>query len=156
MTNVKFKAGDKVYFPAVSSSVLILKESDAGGPSCPFEVMGYTFTVGGKHSPDNFAPALFHASEGNHKKLEALTGLQFEKPREVPTNADIIQAMFARGDKFIMCYVSDYHEVPDHCCSRRVIDGYDPDSYFPFTVKDEAGWKYATPIDSRGNRITEL
>lgn len=156
MTNVQFKAGDKVYFPTVSTSVLILKESDKDGRSYPFEVIGYTFTKDGKLLTSDIRPSLFHATEENRKKLQDFYGERFEEPRIEPPNAKIVKGMIANGFKFIICYVSDTVENPDHNCRKAIVSGYDESSLFPFMVEDEAGWKYATPIDNHGNRITEL
>lgn len=156
MTDVIFKAGDKVYFPAASSSVLILKESDVDGPSYPFEVMGYTFTKYGDRLTSDVRPSIFHATEENRKKLQDFYGERFDEPQVEPPNAKIVKGMIANGFKFIICYVSDTVETPDHNCRKAIVEGYDEDSLFPFMVDGEAGWKYATPIDCRGNRIVEL
>lgn len=150
-----FKPGDKVYYPAKSNRIYTVRDRKKDG-DFPFEVDGYSFTVDGKRQSTDFMPSIFLATDDNRHQLQDLTGSWFEIPLKVPTNADIIKEMLERGDKYVMCYVSDTCEVPDHCCKPRVIDGYDPDSPFPFTVKDEPGWKYATPIDNRGNPITKL
>lgn len=155
MTDVIFKAGDKVYYPARSSSVLTVVEENIGG-CYPLRVMGETFTKDGRHLDEDLRPSLFHATEENHKKLQDFYGERFEEPRVEPPNANIVKEMLANGTKFIVCYVSDMVENPDHNCRKAIIEGYDESSLFPFMGEDEAGWKYATPIDSRGNRITKL
>lgn len=149
-----FKPGDKVYFPTLTTKILtVTKVIDF--PESQIVADGFKFTLSGKVNTWDANPSIFLATEENRKKLQDLYGVEFAEPRKEPPNAEIIKAMLERGDKFIMCYVSDNYEEPDGICQKAIIDGYDPDALYPFLVADEAGWKYATPIDSRGNRITE-
>ena len=87
-------------------------------------------------------------------KLEDFYGDEFENPSVKPTSREIIQAMLARGDKPVACWVSNYDANPTIIYPWTFIVSVSDDGFI-----DEWGstWKIATPYDPRtGTEITEL
>lgn len=82
----KFKLGDKVYYPMHSTSILRVGRNKTGyNPN----IYPLGITVGSNHESltndgkirnADKQPALFHATPENHKALEQLYGVEFEKP----------------------------------------------------------------------------
>ena len=153
----KFKIGDKVYFPKESNKVFTIEDTECT-VSYPLRFGAITFTRDGRRHTRDITPSLFHATPENKAKLEALYGVEFEKPPVKPTSKEIIQAMLARGDMYVCCWVSDHEQEPDHRCVCYLISGYDGDeASFPYLLSRGGCWKYATPFNPRtGETITEL
>ena len=88
----KFKVGDEVYYPMHSTSILRVGRNKTGyNPN----IYPLGITVGSNHESltndgkirnADKQPALFHATPENHKALEQLYGVEFEKPpiTEIP------------------------------------------------------------------------
>ncbi|SIS08107.1 hypothetical protein SAMN02745664_1244 [Moraxella cuniculi DSM 21768] len=150
----EFKAGDKVYFPKKSNKVLLLEKNEIVYKVYPFEVCDTVFTVDGKYNTRDALPLIFHATEENHELLEKLYGVEFEAPPVKPTSIEIVQALLARGDKYIPCWVSGSRENPNRHDSWVYIYTISKNRFI-----DESGrtWQYATPFDhTAGEAITEL
>jgi hypothetical protein len=55
----------------------------------------------------------------------------------------------------VECYVSDFNRDPGHSGTHETIFGFEEcfeecfDTKFPFRTKDNVGWKYAVPVDSK-------
>lgn len=157
----EFKIGDLVYYPEISTKVLELTKDpcDSEFNRYPLRVTVdnsvYNFTTDGKHSLTAELPILFHATPENHELLETLYGVEFESLSVKPTNKEIVQAMLARGDKAVLCYVHDLDEKPSelnapYALVKDIIDGR-------YISTAGVVWKYATPFDPRtGEPITEL
>ena len=159
----EFKAGDKVYCPMFSTSILRAARNKTGYSSdiYPLEIAvgsnHVTLTNDGKIRSDDKQPALFHATPENHKALEQLYGVEFEKPPTKPTSKEIVKAYLDRGDKNVCCWASDLVENPTAVDGRWVYISDYTESSHPFTTPSGCGWKYATPFDPRTNEaITEL
>ena len=154
----KFKAGDKVYCPKLSRKVLVPQETVGGVGSYPLTISindtYYYFTIDGKYSSLDEVPSIFHATPENKVKLEQLYGVEFEEPPTKPTSKDIIQAMLARGDKAVPCWVSESDEYPTSSYHWVFIISVSDDV---FIDECDAIWKYATPFNPRTcEEITEL
>lgn len=151
----KFKAGDKVYYPPISTKVLTAEKNIYNGEVYIIRVCNSTFTSEGKQYELDSLPTLLHATPENHALLEKLYGKEFQKPPTKPTSKDIIQALLNSGHRYVPCYVSNDFETPN--------EGSHLD--FIICVKDDGkfynqfgrGWKYATPFSlETGQPITEL
>ena len=142
----KFKIGDKVYFPKDGNKVFTIEE-DEYTIRYPLRFGANTFTRDGRRHARDITPSLFHATLENHKALEQLYGVEFEKPPVKPTSKEIIQAMLARGDKYVLCRVAEYVvALIERVCENG---GYIDD--------DGIIWDSAKPINPRtGETITEL
>lgn len=152
----KFKDGDKVYIPMLSTKVLVVPTNAPWGKSpYPIDIFSTTFTIDGKIREEDKLPMIFPATEENHALLEKLYGVKFEKPPTKPTSRDIIKAMLDRGDEYVPCYVSSGIEAPNGGSYLDFIVCVHNDGRF--YNKLGGGWKYATPFDPRtGEPITEL
>ena len=85
-------------------------------------------------------------------KLEDFYGDEFEKPSVKPTSREIIQAMLARGDKYVLCRATNCES--DDCYFVLIERVFEDGGYI-----DGEGtiWDRAKPLDSRtGEEITEL
>lgn len=150
-----FKVGDKVYFPKVSANVFTVC-TDYDTDEYPITVDEYTFTHDGKLYVEDALPVIYHATPENHKALEQLYGVEFEKPPTKPTSKEIIKALLDRGDRYVPCWVSDINEEPDEQNRVKLIYKYDEYNKYPYSCEDDS-WVYATPFDIRtGQTITEL
>lgn len=76
--NVKFKEGDKVYYPPAGTEVFTLEKQNLLGYSVciPSEC---SFSEDGKRLFQDKLPSIFHANEGTRLRLNALYGVEFEK-----------------------------------------------------------------------------
>lgn len=90
----EFKVGDKVYCPMYSTSILRVARNRTGYHSNSYPL---AITVGRNHDTlTNYGkirnadkqPVLFHATPENHKALEQLYGVEFEKPPVKPTSKE--------------------------------------------------------------------
>lgn len=156
----EFKVGDKVYFPALGGNIVELRENESG-------FAAYTLiaercgqyrsmdTLGRERSVDA-VPSIFHATPENHELLEKLYGVEFEKPPTKPTGNEIVQAMLARGDKYVPCWLSDGHQCPNSAQEIDFVTAIADDLSYVTTVTGFE-WNYATPFDPKtGEPITEL
>ena len=154
----KFKVGDKVYCPMYGTSILKVFRNTSG---CNLDSHPFEIVVGGDDMLTNdgkiindVIPSIFHATPENHKALEILYGDEFEKPSVKLTSREIIQAMLARGDKSVCCWVNDISEDPTSSYSWAFII-----SAFDDVFIDECGtaWEFATPFNHQTRQpITEL
>lgn len=155
----KFKAGDKVYCPHISTQVFQL-HNRSGSLSYPLGITYYddgterfiSFTLDGFESKYYKTPQLFHATPEMKAKLEDLYGIKLEKPPTKPTSREIIQAMLAQGDKYVLCRVTDYDSDDWYfvLIERVCEDG-------GYTDSERTHWDCANPINPRtGEEITEL
>lgn len=154
----EFKVNDKVYFPCYGTGIFKVEANSYNEnlDKYPLMIGARTFTVHGKNYENRLLQDIFHATPENHELLEKLYGVEFEKPPVQPTSKEIIQAMLARGDKCVCCWVSDFEQSPTADNTWDYITDYMDDSY-PFTISSGSGWKYATPFDIRtGLAITEM
>ena len=150
----KFKVGDKVYFPFESNKVLTVQENYDDDPDYLIKVDGFLLNTDGKYTDRDPVPSVVPATPEKHALLEALFEVKFEKPPVKQTSREIIQAMLARGDKSVPCWVSNAHKHPVYVNKWVFICRVGDDYYL-----DEAGtkWRYATPFDIRtGLAITEV
>ena len=146
----EFKAGDKVYYPPRSTKVLTVYERNS--PKYPIMVGGQVFTCDGTFLGDEELPCLIHATPENHALLEQLFGVEFEAPPVKPTSCEIIKAMLARGDKYVLCRVINCES--DDCYFVLIERVFEDGGYI-----DSEGtiWDCATPFNPRtGTEITEL
>lgn len=111
MSNVEFKAGDKVYFPRGGSG--IYNVSFHKGTSYPvivkFRGDADSFTENGKGVISDGLSSIFHATEENCELLSKLYGVQFEKPKKVLKGSDLTRKLLADG-KWVICKVSDVND----------------------------------------------
>ena len=147
----KFKVGDKVYCPMYSTSILKVFRNTSG---CNLDSHPLEIVVGGDDILTNdgkigndVLPSIFHATPENQAKLEAFHGIPFEPASSKLTPKEIIQAMLARGDKYVLCRVAEYVvALIERVCENG---GYIDD--------DGIIWDSAKPINPRtGETITEL
>lgn len=160
MKNVEFKVGDKVYFPQKNTEIWILEKNPSDNSDYPLAIIkdgcAHTIMSDGRMFIRSELPHIFHATQENKAFLEALYGVEFEKPPAKLTSIKIIQAMLARGDKCVCCWVDDYNENPTIDNTWGFIIDYDGSS-LPFNDSNGSGWRYATPFDPKtGEVITEL
>lgn len=160
--NKEFKVGDKVYYPEISTKVLELTKDpcDSEFNRYPLRVtVGasvYNFTTDGKHSLTAALPILSPANEETHELLEKLYGVEFEKPPRKALGNEIVQAMLARGDKYVPCWLSDGHQCPNSAQETDFVTAIADDLSYVTTVTGFE-WNYATPFDPRTlEPITEL
>lgn len=154
----EFKVGDKVYVPYYGTGIFIVSTNSYNEDLdiYPLMIGAQKFTVHGKNYDYGPLQEIFHATPENHELLEKLYGVEFEKPPVKPTSKEIIQAMLARGDKYVCCWVSDFDESPTIENYWAYISAY-RDSPYHFAIPDGSRFKYATPFDPRtGEPITEL
>lgn len=150
----KFKVGDKVYFPFESNRVLTVQENYDDDPNYLIKVDGFLLNTDGKYTDRDPVPSVVPATPEKHALLEALFEVKFEKPPAKPTSREIIQAMLARGDKSVCCWVSESDEYPTSSYHWVFICSVSDDVF----IDDcDAIWKYATPFDHKTEQpITEL
>ena len=149
--SVKFKAGDKVYYPLITGKILTLAENDED-TTYPLEIRygSYhdTFTYEGKEFMDALTPTIFHATSENHELLSKLyPDLKFEAPPKRKTSKEIIQAMLDDRWKQIPCIVSDIKEIPVNLFSTDLLVKLELGD-FPY-ICTGAHWRYAQPFDPR-------
>lgn len=156
----EFKEGDKVYLPALGTAVYQVKENGVFDPMFyPLKVVDavgamIVFTKKGRIRNNDGLPDVFHATEKNHAKIEAFYEVEFEKPPIKPTSRNIIQAMLARGDKCVPCWVSNDDVIPDKYNAWVYVNEIKVNEY---TDVDKIKWIFATPFDpTTGEAITEL
>ena len=153
----EFKVGDKVYFPHKSAKVLTICSNSY---SSEYPILALvdserhpcTLTTDGKVYVDDALPSLFHATPEMKAKLEDLYGVEFEVPPVKPTSREIIQAMLARGDKYVLCRATNYDS--DDCYFVLIERVFKAGGYI-----DSEGtiWGRVKPINPRtGIKITEL
>lgn len=153
----QFKEGDKVYIPMLSTKVLVVT-IDAPWRKAPYpiDIFSTTFTIDGKIREDDKLPLIFPATEKNHALLEELYGVEFEKPHRKALGNEIVQAMLARGDKYVPCWLSDGHQCPNSAQETDFVTAIADDLSYVTTVTGVT-WNYATPFDPRTlEPITEL
>lgn len=153
----EFKAGDKVYCPTFGPKVYTAASGfDGSDPHYPITVSGDTFSVEGKLYARDLVGRLIHATPENHELLEKLYGVEFEKPPRLPTGNEVIQAMLARGDKYVPCWVSDGNPRPNSRHELEFVVSVALDLSY-VTTSGNVEWNFATPFDPRtGEAITEL
>ena len=153
----KVKIGDKVYFPPKSTKVLTICRNSCSS-EYPIVVLvdserhPWSLTTDGKVYVDDALPSLFHATPEMKAKLEDLYGVEFEVPPVKPTSREIIQAMLARGDKYVLCRATNCES--DDCYFVLIERVFEDGGYI-----DSEGtiWDSAKPINPRtGIKITEL
>lgn len=152
----KFKDGDKVYIPMLSTKVLVVTiNAPWRKEPYPIDIFSTTFTIDGKIREEDKLPMIFPATEENHALLEKLYGVKFEAPPVKPTSRDIIQALLNSGQKYVPCYVSSDIMAPNGGSYLDFIVWVHNDGRF--YNKHGEGWKYATPFDPKtGEPITEM
>lgn len=157
----KFKDGDRVYIPMLSTKVLVVTINAPWRKlPYPIDIFSTTFTIDGKIREKDKLPMIFPASEENHALLEKLYGVKFEEPSTPPPSREIIRAMLERGDKNVLCWVGDTPEDATSGRLWRFITEYNEDSDYPY-VSERRGsvgsWVFAIPVDHRTEQpITEL
>lgn len=154
----KFKVGDKVYCPYYGTDVFEVQpnEWDEDLDKYPLMVGAKTYTVEGKNFDHSPLQDIFHATPENHELLEKLYGVEFERPPAKPTGKEIVKAMLARGDKVVLCWVSDTNKHPTSSNSIALITSVSETVTY-VTEPDGTNWLYATPFDPRTlEPITEL
>ena len=157
----EFKAGDKVYCPPFGTNILTLVESASSNSFLSFAQPNKLITItkdGKMWDAQGMVSGIVHATPENHALLEQLYGIEFEKPPVKTTSKEIIQAMLARGDMYVCCWVSDHKQEPGYPCMYHLISDYDGDAaIFPYRTIRGDHWKYATPFNpTTGEEITEL
>ena len=112
MSNAKFKAGDKVYYPSRSNKILELYHND--DPNYPLAIRGIhianTLTLEGAEYTNHAKACVFHATVENHELLTKLYGVEFEEPPKPKTAKEVIKAMLEDDHKYVICYVGDIFE----------------------------------------------
>lgn len=153
----EFKVGDKVYCPHFSTWILTLVQSEKSeyllAIDLPSKLIDIT-KAGKIFDAQGMVSDIVHATPENHKSLEKLYGIEFEKPPTPPTSKEIIQAMLDRGCEYTPCWVSDRRKNPTATCPWAFIGSASNDGF-----TDECGttWRYATPFDPETvDPITEL
>ena len=152
----KFKVGDKVYCPMYGTSILKVFRNTSG---CNLDSHPFEIVVGGDDILTNdgkiindVIPSIFHATPENHKALEQLYGVEFEKPPVKPTSREIIKATLARGDKYVLCRATN---CESYDCYFVLIERVFEDG--GYSDSEGATWDSAEPINPRtGEEITEL
>lgn len=155
----EFKVGDRVYCPHFSTNVLTLVQSEKSNNLLAFEKANRRIAitkVGKMWDAQGMVADIVHATPETHALLERLYGVEFEVPPVKLTSREIIQAMLARGDKYVPCWVSDGIKEPDGNNLVRLVVNYREGVPYPYECSG-SDWKYATPFDIRtGEEITEL
>lgn len=159
----KFKAGDFVYYPARGTQVFQLEDCsvfenypiciyfDLADKGCKFE----TFTPEGYAHLNHEMPQIWHATQGNHAKLEDFYGERFERPPAPTTSPAIVREMLDRGDYVVPCWTSNEDDEPDEWSDYVLITCQTEEGCF--IDGSGHGWTYVTPIDTRtGDEITEM
>lgn len=153
----KFKVGDKVYCPIYGQKVYtVLSSINDECSSYPIAVNNNTFTEDGRIYTRDSVGRLVHANEDNRLMLEKLYGVEFEKPPRELLGNEIVQAMLARGDKCVPCWVSDGNPRPHSTHDIELITHVDPNLDYVTSINGTE-WNFATPFDPRTlEPITEL
>ena len=155
----EFKEGDLVYCPMRGTDIVEVKSNEFNENLHKYSIMVdcTAFTVHGKSVYSNFLQDMFHATPENHELLEKLYGVEFEKPPAPPKSREIVQAMLARGDKYVPCWVSVLVEEPSFESLSRMIYYIEHGEITYFIDDNGDEWEFATPFDPRtGEAITEL
>ena len=152
----KFKVGDKVYCPMYSTSILTVFRNTArySSDSHPLEIVvgGDDILTNDGKIINDVIPSIFHATPENHKALEQLYGVEFEKPPVKPTSREIIKATLARGDKYVLCRATN---CESYDCYFVLIERVFEDG--GYSDSEGAIWDSAEPINPHtGEEITEL
>ncbi len=142
MSNVTFKAGDLVYFPAINTKVNKLSSTSC---HCYSLAVGSddTFTKDGMLRNSDKQQTIFHATEENREWLSKLYGVEFEAPPKKLTGSDLTRKLLADGAKYVLCYVSGHDANPSSKDYIRVVNCVDEDG---FCAINGCQWRYATPI----------
>lgn len=157
----KFKDGDKVYIPMLSTKVLVVTiNAPWRKDPYPIDIFSTTFTIDGKIREEDKLPMIFPATEENHALLEKLYGVKFEKPPTPPSSREIIRAMLERGDKNVLCWVGNTRKEVESGYLWKFITEYNENSDYPYVSEGRGSvgsWVFAIPIDHRTEQpITEL
>lgn len=130
----EFKVGDKVYLPSSDTKVHVV--GDYQGVHYPLLVSGDSFTSDGKCNTGDKHPRLFRTTKENHALLEALYGVEFEKP---VLEGDELTIELLKKGKPVLCYVYDDHNNFE---SSALIKSVTSDGRF----KANGIWNHATPV----------
>lgn len=147
-----FKPGDKVYCPLYGTEIFDLEKSllSAYDVSLFSKHRGtMAFTSDGKYFEDCGVPLLFHATVENHRQLEALYGVPFEKPKRKLKGSALCKHLL-KTRTHVFCRVSDFgDDVADNNAPIRCIVACRRDVGFTFEVDDSSGETYnnAVPIN---------
>lgn len=157
----KFKDGDKVYIPMLSTKVLVVTINATWRRSpYPIDIFNTTYTIDGKIREKDKLPMIFPATKENHALLEKLYGVEFEKPPTPPSSREIIRAMLERGDKNVLCWVGNTRKEAESGYLWKFITEYNENSDYPYISEGRGSvgsWVFAIPVDHRTEQpITEL
>lgn len=160
MSEIKFKAGDKVYYPRMSFKIMTLKHNNSPTHPLAIDHIDFTepYTENGTLSIFAKVTDLFHATEENHALLEKLYGLEFEKPPKRKNPKEIIKAMKNAGHKYVLCKAQNLATDEWETVIAMGFSTYDsPDSskeymydYFRTSYYDYF------PINSKGEKIIDF
>lgn len=150
MSNYQFKAGDKVYFPKMSSKIYTLQQSS--NKAYPLiikynDVNFDEFTLHGNLHSSDANPSLLLATDENRFLLNQLYDDEFEESK--PIN-DFIQEQIDKNS-YCLCVVSDY-EINKGTNIKTLEEWVVPiislNTSSPYLYEGSAGnsWKYAEPI----------
>ena len=148
-----FKPGDKVYCPLYGSEIFVLEKSFLSD----YDVVLFSkhrgnvaFTNDGKYFEACGIPILFHATVENHKLLEALYGVPFEKPKRKLKGSALCKHLL-KTRTHVFCRVSNLSDEEASATNARIrcIVACRREVGFTFEVGDStcATYNYAVPIN---------
>lgn len=107
---IKFKDGDLVYCPTITSEVIVIQKR-SGASNYPLTIKmqdgNRTFTEDGKAYTKDLLPAIFPATDENRKALEVIYGVKFEVvPKDSESKAAYQKFGEASDVRLTLCSVS--------------------------------------------------
>lgn len=144
MTNITFKAGDKVYFPRQDNKIYTLDCRESVDYPLFIDELTTSVTIDGKYSTGDQNSSIFHATDENYQLLSQLYKTEFEKPKKVLKGSDLTRHFLSEG-KWVVCYISDEDDqaAMEYLLSS-LITQIDDDGNF--VESDGTLWSYAVPI----------
>lgn len=144
MTNITFKAGDKVYFPSQDNKIYTLDCRESVDYPLFIDELTISVTIDGKYSTGDQNSSIFHATDENYQLLSKLYNTEFEKPKKVLKGSDLARHLLSEG-KWLICYLDD---KSDKCAIKDlsiglIIEIDDNDNFIEY---DGTTWNYAVPL----------
>lgn len=133
MSEIKFKVGDRVYFPVHSTEIFTVRKSALADDGYPIAIKfknkdtPIVFFIDGRWSASQAASSLIKATQENYELLSKLhPSVEFEKPPVRRASREVIQAMLDDGWGRVPVY---YYEGKEECC------GYATKTYATMTAE---------------------
>lgn len=156
-----FKHGDKVYCPTLGQEIYTVKLTNVY--ENPLAVNGKYPVFIQEDGRQGFYAALqavFHATPENHKLLEELYKVEFEKPKRVLKGSELCKYLLKKTKHHVFCFVSNTCDADAISYEAvRCITSYDPYKDYSFSVLDGScghAYDYAVPINPETLEVLEM